>query len=63
MCISGGSSSGFVVVVVRDLVAFVLGIDMVGFGRVLVGFNGLVGFKLIFGMSIVTGKQIGRAHV
>ncbi len=43
--ISGGSSSGSAVAVARGLVAFALGTDTAGSGRVPAGFNGLVGLK------------------
>jgi allophanate hydrolase len=43
--ISGGSSSGSALAVARDIVAFALGTDTAGSGRVPAGFNGVVGFK------------------
>jgi allophanate hydrolase len=43
--ISGGSSSGSAVVVAAGLVAFALGTDTAGSGRVPAAFNGLVGYK------------------
>ena len=43
--ISGGSSSGSAVAVARGVVAFALGTDTAGSGRVPAGFNGLVGLK------------------
>ncbi len=43
--ISGGSSSGSAVAVARGLVAFALGTDTAGSGRIPAGFNGLVGLK------------------
>lgn len=51
----GGFSLGLVVVVVLGQVMFLLGIDMVGFGCVLVVFNYLVGLKLIKGFISVCG--------
>ncbi|CAH0347915.1 allophanate hydrolase [Aquabacterium sp. CECT 9606] len=43
--VSGGSSSGSAVVVARGEVAFALGTDTAGSGRVPAGFNNLVGIK------------------
>nr|WP_319633391.1 allophanate hydrolase [Paenibacillus psychroresistens] len=43
--ISGGSSSGSSVAVARGQVAFALGTDTAGSGRVPAGLNGLVGYK------------------
>ena len=43
--ISGGSSSGSASALARGLVAFALGTDTAGSGRVPAGFNNLVGFK------------------
>lgn len=43
--ISGGSSSGSAVAVAAELVAFSLGTDTAGSGRVPAAFNGLVGMK------------------
>ncbi len=43
--ISGGSSSGSAVATAAGLVAFALGSDTAGSGRVPAAFNGLVGFK------------------
>jgi len=43
--VSGGSSSGSAVVVARGEVAFALGTDTAGSGRVPAGFNNLVGLK------------------
>ncbi|MBI4195825.1 MAG: allophanate hydrolase [Betaproteobacteria bacterium] len=43
--ISGGSSSGSASVVARGLVAFALGTDTAGSGRVPAGFNNLLGLK------------------
>ncbi len=43
--VSGGSSSGSASVVARGLVAFALGTDTAGSGRIPAGFNNLVGIK------------------
>ena len=43
--IAGGSSSGSAVAVAQGLVAFALGTDTAGSGRVPAGFNGIVGLK------------------
>ncbi len=43
--ISGGSSSGSAVATAAGLVAFALGTDTAGSGRVPAAFNGLIGFK------------------
>src|SRR6187401_3554850 len=43
--ISGGSSSGSAVAVAKGLVAFALGTDTAGSGRIPAAFNGLVGYK------------------
>lgn len=43
--VSGGSSSGSASVVARGLVAFALGTDTAGSGRIPAGFNNLVGLK------------------
>jgi len=43
--ISGGSSSGSAVAVAANLVAFALGTDTAGSGRVPAAFNGLIGLK------------------
>jgi allophanate hydrolase len=47
--IPGGSSSGSAVAVARNLVAFALGTDTAGSGRVPAGFTGTVGLKPTFG--------------
>ena len=43
--ISGGSSSGSASVLARGLVAFSLGTDTAGSGRIPAGFNNIIGFK------------------
>lgn len=53
--ISGGSSSGSAVAVARDLVAFALGTDTAGSGRVPAAFNNLVGLKPTRGVLSVAG--------
>jgi len=53
--IPGGSSSGSAVAVARDLVAFALGTDTAGSGRVPAGFTGTVGLKPTFGTISAAG--------
>jgi allophanate hydrolase len=53
--ISGGSSSGSASVVARGLVAFALGTDTAGSGRVPAGFNNLVGLKPTPGLFSTAG--------
>ncbi len=53
--ISGGSSSGSALVVALGHVAFALGTDTAGSGRVPAGFNELVGLKPTRGMLSTTG--------
>lgn len=53
--ISGGSSSGSASVVARGLVAFALGTDTAGSGRVPAGFNNLVGCKPTPGIVSTAG--------
>jgi allophanate hydrolase len=53
--ISGGSSSGSAVAVAKGLVAFALGTDTAGSGRVPAAFNDLVGVKPTRGLLSTTG--------
>jgi allophanate hydrolase len=53
--ISGGSSAGSAVVVAAGLVAFALGTDTAGSGRVPAAFNHLIGFKPSRGRWSTTG--------
>lgn len=53
--ISGGSSSGSASVVARGLVAFALGTDTAGSGRVPAGFNNIVGLKPTKGWFSASG--------
>jgi allophanate hydrolase len=53
--ISGGSSSGSAVAVAANLVAFALGTDTAGSGRVPAAFNNLVGLKPTRGLLSVRG--------
>jgi allophanate hydrolase len=53
--ISGGSSSGSASVVARGLVAFALGTDTAGSGRVPAGFNNLIGLKPTPGIVSTAG--------
>ena len=53
--VSGGSSSGSASVVARGLVAFSLGTDTAGSGRVPAGFNNIVGLKPTKGWFSTTG--------
>lgn len=53
--VSGGSSSGSASVVARGLVAFALGTDTAGSGRVPAGFNNIVGLKPTKGRLSNTG--------
>jgi allophanate hydrolase len=53
--ISGGSSSGSAVAVANGTVAFALGTDTAGSGRVPAAFNGIVGIKPTRGLLSTTG--------
>ena len=53
--VSGGSSSGSASVVARGLVAFALGTDTAGSGRVPAGFNNIVGLKPTPGLVSTQG--------
>src|SRR5687767_15447687 len=53
--ISGGSSSGSAVAVAKGLVAFALGTDTAGSGRVPAAFNNLVGLKPTRGLLSTAG--------
>jgi len=53
--IPGGSSAGSAVAVARDLVAFALGTDTAGSGRVPAGFTATVGLKPTFGTLSAAG--------
>jgi allophanate hydrolase len=53
--VSGGSSSGSAVSVAAGLVAFALGTDTAGSGRVPAGFNNIVGLKPTKGLVTGTG--------
>jgi allophanate hydrolase len=53
--ISGGSSSGSAVAVAKNLVAFSLGTDTAGSGRVPAAFNGLLGLKPTRGVLSTQG--------
>ena len=53
--ISGGSSSGSAVAVARGQVAFSLGTDTAGSGRVPAAFNGIVGYKPTLGLISTRG--------
>ena len=53
--ISGGSSSGSAVAVAKGLVAFALGTDTAGSGRVPAAFNDIVGLKPTRGLLSTTG--------
>jgi len=53
--VSGGSSSGSASVVARGLVAFALGTDTAGSGRVPAGFNNLIGCKPTPGIVSIDG--------
>jgi allophanate hydrolase len=54
-CIPGGSSSGSAVAVATGAVAFALGTDTAGSGRVPAAFNNVVGVKPTFGLASAAG--------
>ena len=59
--ISGGSSSGSAVAVAKNLVAFSLGTDTAGSGRVPAAFNGLMGLKPTRGVAQHATESFPRA--
>jgi allophanate hydrolase len=61
--VSGGSSSGSALAVALDQVAFALGTDTAGSGRVPAAFNGLVGCKPTRGLLSVRGVVPACASV
>ena len=60
--ISGGSSSGSAVAVAAGLVAFALGTDTAGSGRVPAAFNNIVGLKPSKGLVSTRGVVPGLPH-
>ena len=57
--VPGGSSSGSAVAVARGLVAFALGTDTAGSGRVPAGLNNIVGLKPSVGAVSTHGRGAG----
>ncbi len=57
--VPGGSSSGSAVAVAAGAVAFALGTDTAGSGRVPAGFNNLVGIKPTLGLVSTTRRSAG----
>ena len=60
--VPGGSSSGSAVAVARGLVAFALGTDTAGSGRVPAGLNNIVGLKPSVGAVSTQRRGAGLPH-